>query len=414
MGLKIGVLGAGSFSKCFIPLFQSHPYVDEVVLAEHNPDKLKHYAKAFGLKRCFASLDELLESDADAVAVFTQRHLHGQQTIQSLKAGKHVYSAVPMAQSFEEIGGIISEVERSGLIYMTGETSYYYPSAILCREKFKAGHFGEFVYGEAQYLHDMSHGFYEAFQRSGGADWKQVAGIPPMYYPTHSVSMVLSVTGARATKISCLGYADKHEDGIFRPGANLWNNSFSNESALVRTSDGGMMRINEFRRVGWGGPNSVYLSLFGTEGSFEEHAGGAAWTSIHRGGVTDLTPELLCEDDYMRLQAPDEEDLHEALQHDYHSSLANVHNQARLPLSYAAMPNGHFGSHQFLVDDFLKAVQTRKLPPNHVWNAAKYLAPGFAAHESAKRDGELLEIPDFGAPPAHWELLDPESYRASR
>jgi len=52
------------------------------------------------------------------------------------------------------------------------------------------------------------------------------------------------------------------------------------------------------------------------------------------------------------------------------------------------------------------------LPPNHAWNAAKYLAPGFIAHESSKRDGELLEIPHFGEPPAHWELLDPDSYQA--
>jgi predicted dehydrogenase len=413
MGLKIGILGAGSFSKCFIPLFQAHPYVEEVVLAELHADRRHQFAKVFGLKSTFQSLEAMLESDVDAVAIFTQRHLHGPQTIQALQAGKHVYSAVPMAQSLDEVERIIQEVTRTGLIYMTGETSFYYPSTIICRNKFKAGEFGDFVYGEAQYLHDMSHGFYDAFKWSGGANWKKVAGIPPMYYPTHSVSMILSVTGARATKISCLGYVDKHEDEIFRPGANLWDNSFSNESALVRTSDGGMMRINEFRRVGWGGDNSVYLSLFGTLGSYEEHAGGSAWSTLAREGVVDLTPVLSCQDAYVDLVEL-EEGLHEVLKHDFNSSLAKVHNKARLPLSYEGMPNGHFGSHQFLVDDFVKSIHTNKLPPNHVWNAAKYLAPGFVAHESSKRDGELLEIPDFGEPPADWELLDPEAFQAKK
>jgi hypothetical protein len=28
------------------------------------------------------------------------------------------------------------------------------------------------------------------------------------------------------------------------------------------------------------------------------------------------------------------------------------------------------------------------------------------AHESAKRDGERLAIPDFGLPPQGWNLLD--------
>ncbi|MEK3722730.1 Gfo/Idh/MocA family protein [Paenibacillus sp. FSL H8-0034] len=413
MGLKIGIIGAGSFSKCFIPLFQAHPYVEEVLLAEHQPDRLERYGKVFGLQRTFSNMDDLLKSDVDAVAVFTQRHLHGPQTLKALRAGKHVYSAVPMAGTLDEVADIVNEVSSSGLIYMTGETSYYYPSAILCRNKFNAGEFGKFVYGEAQYLHDMSHGFYDAFKRSGDKEWKKVAGIPPMYYPTHSVGMILSVTGARATKISCLGYEDDNEDGIFRTGANLWDNRFSNESALVRTSDGGSMRINEFRRVGWSGSNSVYMSMFGTQGSYEEHAGGSSWTTLDRSsGITDLTADLKCSDAYVNLDHM-ESGLHEALKHDFNSSLAKVHNKARLPLSFEKMPNGHFGSHQFLVDDFVKAIHTHKLPPNHVWNAARYLAPGFIAHESAIRGGELLDIPDFGSPPTQWELLDPDSFQAT-
>jgi predicted dehydrogenase len=411
VGITIGIVGAGQFSQCFVQLFQAHPYVDEVVLAELHEDRREKFAQAFSLKQTYASLEEMLSSDVDAVAIFTQRHLHGPMTIQALQAGKHVYCAVPMAQSLEEISAILEEVKRSGLIYMTGETSYYYPSTVYCRDQFKAGHFGSFVYGEAQYLHDMTHGFYDAFKYSGGKDWKKVAGIPPMYYPTHSVSMVLSVTGAKATKVSCLGYVDQHEDGIFREGANLWDNTFSNQSALVRTSDGGMMRLNEFRRVGWGGNNSVYMSMFGTTGSYEEHAGGSAWTSLKWGAVQDLTPQLACKDQYVHLN---DSNLNQTLQHDFHASLAKVHHSFRLPHTYEGLPNGHFGSHQFLVDDYLKAIYTKKLPPNHAWRAADYLAPGLVAHESSKREGDMTDVPDFGSPPSEWKLLDPDSFVAYR
>ena len=41
----------------------------------------------------------MLESDVDAVAIFTQRWTHGPLVVQALRAGKHVYSAVPMAIS---------------------------------------------------------------------------------------------------------------------------------------------------------------------------------------------------------------------------------------------------------------------------------------------------------------------------
>ncbi|SHN35014.1 Gfo/Idh/MocA family protein [Gracilibacillus kekensis] len=410
---KIAVVGAGQFSQCFIPLFKSHPYVEEVVLAEVKKERRDKFAKAFSIKRTFSSLEEVLKSDVDAVALFTQRHLHGPQTIQALQAGKHVYSAVPTAQSLEEIREIIEEVERTGLIYMTGETSYYYPCTVYCRDQFKTGEFGDFVHGDAQYLHDMSHGFYEAYQYSGGSDWKKVAGIPPMYYPTHTVSMILSVTGAKATKVSCLGYVDKHEDGIFREGANLWNNRFSNETAMIRTSDGGMARLNEFRRVGWGGQNSVYMSMFGTKGSYEEHANGSSWSSLKWGEVIDLTDQLSCQDAYIHLEnKSDGQQLHQVLQNDFKTSLAKIHNEDRLPLSYTGKPNGHLGSHQFLIDDFMKSLHTGDLPPNHVWRAADYLVPGLIAHDSALRDGEMMDVPDFGSPPANWKVLDPELFRA--
>ena len=70
------------------------------------------------------------------------------------------------------------------------------------------------------------------------------------------------------------------------------------------------------------------------------------------------------------------------------------------------MPTGHFGSHLFLVDDFVRACTTGMLPPNHVWAAARYNIPGLVAHESAMRGGELLDVPDFGDAPAGSALLE--------
>ena len=139
MGFKIGVAGAGRFAACFIPLFKNHPFVDEVVLADLIPERVSSNAARFGIEKTYASLDDMLKNaDIDAVAIFTQRHLHGDHVIQSLKSGKHVYCAVPMGQTDGEIFEILDLVKTSGLIYMTGETSYYYPSTVLCRDRFKA------------------------------------------------------------------------------------------------------------------------------------------------------------------------------------------------------------------------------------------------------------------------------------
>lgn len=393
--IRIGICGTGAFAHQFIPLFQAHPLVREVVLCDLDRDKRDAAAAKFGIARTCPSLDELCQTRTDAIAIFTQNWLHGPQAIQALRSGKHVYSAVPSAITLAEITALVEAVVATGRIYMVGETSYYYPCALYCRERFRQGDFGHIVYGEGEYLHDFDHGLYDVYRWRGGEHWREIAGSPPMHYPTHSVSMIVSVTGAHATHVACLGFVDRHEDGLFHKDVNRWQNEFSNETALLRMSDGSSARINEFRRVGH--PGTVGLSLYGTEASYEEQSGGQVWVTKHRERTENLTGLLTCGTidrreigGGMAAAMPQDMAFH---------GVSPVHPVARLPSAFAGLPNGHLGSHQFLVDDFVTACCTGRQPPNNVWMAARYLVPGLIAHESALRGGALLEVPDFGDPP---------------
>jgi predicted dehydrogenase len=319
--------------------------------------------------------------------------MHAPQAIQVLRAGKDVYSAVPAGVSIDEIAELVRTVAQTGRIYMMGETSYYYPSAVYCRQQFARGAFGHVVYAEGEYLHDFDHGLYDVMKARAGERWREEAGIPPMHYPTHSVAMAVSVTGAHATHVSCHGFVDRHADGLFRAAANRWHNCFSDETALFRMSDGSSFRVNEFRRIGH--PGVERGSIWGTEGSFEMNLAGAAWATKH---------EVVRLDDKLRLIGvavdPAERGREPLPAERTFRDTARVHNVDRLPREFAGLPNSHSGSHQFLVDDFVQACVTRKPPPVNVWLAARLTVPGLVAHESAMRDGELLEVPDFGERPA--------------
>lgn len=398
---SIGVCGTG-FGAPFAELFQAHPGVSEVVLADLDQARLTETAAHLGVSRTVRTFDELLASDVDAVGIFTQRYMHGPQAIAALKAGKHVYSAVPMGVTREELEEILDLVRKTGLTYMMGETSYYYPATLYCRQQFQKGAFGRVFYGEACYYHDMED-FYGIFARSGGDDWKRIASFPPMLYATHSVSMLVSVTGERMTSVSCLGSRDETDDGIFREEVSQWGNPFSNQTALFETSDNGMARINEFRRIGWHTGNSVHLSLYGTEGSYEEQSGingpTQIWVTPQRGESFDLRPLLACNDTIHQDERTRHlEGLSEHERIDFLSGLSQVHPRNRLPAEFKGKPNGHLGSHQFLADDFVRAVNTGELPPVHAWEAARYTLPGIIAHESSMRGGERLPIPDLGNP----------------
>ena len=62
-------------------------------------------------------------------------------------------------------------------------------------------------------------------------------------------------------------------------------------------------------------------------------------------------------------------------------------------------PTGHGGSHPYLVHEFVDAVANRRQPAINIWEAARYMAMGVAAHQSALKDGETLAVPDWGDAP---------------
>ena len=391
MGITIGVIGAGEFADKFIPLFQAHPDVDEVQLADLVPERCAKLAALHGITRTYGSSQELCASAVDAVAIFTQRWTHGPLALEALNAGKHVYSAVPMASSVEDIQGIIGALRSSEHIYMMGETSYYNPAVIYCRGKVASGAFGRIVYSEGDYVHDLDLGFYEAFQRSGGENWRSIASFPPMMYPTHALGGVLGVLPTYCTSVSCVGIVDQHQDGVFLRSVSKWSNEFSNEIALFLTADGGAIRTSEMRRVGY--PTHIRESrfrFFGTEASFEQIATVSLWQSkVHTEDVSELLRTVNNDnrlDEFTRVQ------LGEVLS----VGVSQVHDLSRLPRPLIGLTNGHEGGHPFLVDDFVRACMTGRQPPVNVWTVARFTLPGLVAHESATQNGERLDIPDLG------------------
>jgi len=404
--MKIGVIGTGQFAGSFIRLWQLHPDVTSIVVTDVLPERAEDHVRRFDLAGSVPSTEELLASDVDAVAVMTQRWTHGSIVIEALKAGKHVYSAVPMATSADEIAEIIKLVEQTGLIYMMGETSYYNPAVVWARDKIAAGEFGRVFYAEGDYVHDMDNGFYAAYQFSGGENWKSTASYPPMLYPTHAVGGVLGAWPTHATSVSCIGIVDDRGDGVFDREVSMFDNDFSNMSALFHLADGGVMRTNEFRRVGH--PAKVHESRFrfyGTDGVMEQTSTGAAWSD--RKHIEDISDLFYTREYQAAHNVEDLSGLDPELLHSFTSGMAKVHDRSRLPKEFEGAPNGHEGSHHFLADDFVRAVTRKTQPPINAWVAARFTLPGITAFASARQDGARLEIPDHGPGPE----VDPAAFR---
>lgn len=392
----VAIIGCGRFAKHFVPLFKAHPAVGKVFLCDIIAEKAEAYSKTFDLPVIESFEKAINSSEIDAVAIFAQRHLHGPLVIEALKHGKHVYSAVPMASEVEECREIVELVEKTGLVYYMGETCYYFPCAMYCREAYSEGKFGKFSYGASQYYHnilDMGYG------KTQGE-----AGMPPLLYPTHSTAMILSAVGSYVKRVACFGCKDNTDNPNFKPENNLWGNEFINQYVFMELANGGTARVTEARGFGWHKPSSYISALYGTDGGYE--FSNAQHIFVKKDFAAEGERVELTEvSDYVNPSAMTEN------RHldDFKERVANAEWQwnsfspvqqkevDRLPKEYKDLPNGHMASHQFLIDDFCKAVSRREQPEvNNAWAAARYTVPGLVAIESSKQGGIPLEVPDFG------------------
>jgi len=408
MGIGIGLVGLGGFGQAFADLFRSHPLVDRVALCDREPERMEAVAsrpgwdKKFNRRDMYTRLEDVLETPLDAVAIITQPWLHAPQCIQAMETGKDVYSAVPVIsvpdgdEILQWCSDLIEVCQRTGRRYMLGETTYYHPETMFCRRKAAEGAFGDFVYAEGEYFHDVDSS--ECSLRDvrsarldgqAGREWPLAleryrnAGIKdgPMHYPTHSVSGPASVMGARALRVTAYGYANHNNDPFFEDDA------FSNEVALFQMSNGATVRICEFRELAGSLHQSETFRIVGTRGTFND----GMWKENFRSAPFTAKPlkTTRLTDEAMRDPLP--------------SEVALAFKRIKRPEAVDGSdftPEGHRGSHPYLVHEFVDAVANDRQPAIHIWKAARYMAMGVTAHKSALKKGETLDVPDFGDPPA--------------
>ncbi len=99
--------------------------------------------------RVWTSLDEALTDPAiEIVYVGTPVFLHAPQTIQSLRAGKHVICEKPMAMNETEARSMVQAAEKSGKTFGVAYYRRCYPKIQRAKELIAAGAIGKPVFAE--------------------------------------------------------------------------------------------------------------------------------------------------------------------------------------------------------------------------------------------------------------------------
>ena len=275
---------------------------------------------------------------------------------------------MPAALNLEECYQLKEAVIKSGLIYMMAETSYFRQNTISVRKLYQENSFGEIFSAAAEYNHP---GLETLWFEDKKPTWRH--GLPPMLYPTHCTSFLISVTGERLTSVSALGYGD--QSPLLKN--NPYNNPFWNETAFFQTNKNHPFRVE----VNWKGAlrNAERAEWRGEKMSFISSASESNEHTIIRSVETMGKDDAGFQIKENRIEKYAQEKwwqsplLPEPLRHD----------------------SGHDGSHSFITHEFIESIVQKRESKINVFEALAYTAPGIIAHASALKNGEFLKIPSF-------------------
>lgn len=139
------VIGIGDITiRRVIPAIQAEPRSRLYGLVTRDAAKATQYDT-----RAWTTLDEaLVDSNVDAVYVGTPVFLHAPQTIQSLRAGKHVLCEKPMAMNEAEAKSMVQAAEASGKIFGVAYYRRCYPKLQRAKHLIDQGVIGKPVFAE--------------------------------------------------------------------------------------------------------------------------------------------------------------------------------------------------------------------------------------------------------------------------
>lgn len=354
--LRVGLVGYGfcQFSAQFG--FQDHPNVEVVAVSDLFPDRCAALSKRVKCEKTYESLEKMVEDDSiEAIFCATDAPSHAKHAILCLEHGKHVCHAVPVFYGDPDWGDKLFECckKHPDLKYSMFETSIYHEDCYAMEKIYAAGGFGKIIYSEGEYAHTKEPGTppYPSY-----GDWRKNG--TPIWYPTHATAYYVGVTHQSFTDVSARGIMPLNNPN---PTPNGSGNVFIGEVATLNTSEGGLSRMMCCTAYG------KYLEagrVRGEIGGFD-------------GTYAPLDQAYVGTADGRKIVA----------------SLGNSIKRPALPPGVDA--GGHGGSHGYLCCDFVDAILKDQPTRVGVVDALHMTVPGYYAHLSATRDGEVIKLPQY-------------------
>jgi len=140
--IKAALAGAGAFGIKHLDGIKNIAGVEVVSLVGRELEKTQEVARKYGIAHVSTQLaDSLALPEVDAVILCTPTQMHASQTLDCLRAGKHVQVEIPLADRWSDAAEVVDVAQQKGLVAMCGHTRRFNPSHQWVHHKIQAGEF---------------------------------------------------------------------------------------------------------------------------------------------------------------------------------------------------------------------------------------------------------------------------------
>lgn len=272
--VNVGLIGAGARGRELVRELTTLPNVNVTAISEiFEPHRNRAASLAASPPASFTDYRKLLESkDVDAVVIATPLHLHAEEALAALDAGKHVFLEKTMAYSIEQCDQIVKAAQaHPSLVVQIGFQRHYSPVVRRAVEMAKDGAVGTVTHIRCNW--HRNHNWRRPVPQANfdPRPW----GYPSLEHlinwrmykkysqglmaelGSHMMEVVNMIYGAMPTAVTGFGGIDYWKDG---------RETYDNV-AVVYTYPGGQKAI--FSSITTNAHYGENLQIMGTEGTIE-------------------------------------------------------------------------------------------------------------------------------------------------
>jgi predicted dehydrogenase len=245
--MRIGLVGVGRIGAAHAGVVRDHPLVDELVIADADPQRAKQVAGDLGVD--YTEDVDAAFDDVAAVVISAATSAHPELIGMGTRAGLPVFCEKPIAADLKQSVAVVDEVTRLGARVQIGFQRRFDHGYRAARDALRRGHLGQL-----RRVHvltgDQAPPHPDYIPKSGGM-WRDCH--------VHDFDIVRWVTGREIVDVYAIG-ANRGADFFAAAG------DIDESAAVLTLDDGTLMSLQGSRYNGAG--HDIRMELAGTDATW--------------------------------------------------------------------------------------------------------------------------------------------------